>query len=210
MKDGSEAAEGGHEGRENKEGRALVREAFLQRLAGAGLVRPKGMGEAAHAEALSRLAGFLSYMGPDTLAVLAELVLDHAEGPRRNVWPSEAVIRGLARGLQERPLMEHPIVTSWLASIEGPKAELGGYLVELLRFLRRHPRPPMAMDRRKILEEAAENQRGRELMLGRVERGTATADDRAALAAYEEDLRQARDIVAAGRAKREAGKGQAA
>ncbi|PZX50764.1 hypothetical protein LX76_03303 [Cereibacter changlensis] len=68
----------------------------------------------------------------------------------------------------------------------------------------------MAMDRRKILEEAAENQRGRELMLGRVERGTATADDRAALAAYEEDLRQARDIVAAGRAKRAAGKGQAA
>nr|WP_258186527.1 hypothetical protein [Cereibacter changlensis] len=132
------------------------------------------------------------------------------DGARRNVWPSEAVIRGLTRGLRERPLMEDPIVTSWLALIERSKAELGGYLVELLRFLRRHPRPPMAMDRRKILEEAAENQRGRELMLGRDERGTATADDRAALAAYEEDLRPFRDIVAAGRAKRAACKGQVA
>ncbi|MEH6774947.1 MAG: hypothetical protein V7668_13560 [Cereibacter changlensis] len=194
-------------GEDGKKRAALVRALLVQRLAEAGLVRPKGQSEAAHAEALTRLVAFLGYMAPENLTVLAELVLDHAEGPKRNVWPSEAVIRSLARGLQERPLMEHPIVTSWLASIEGPKAELGGYLVELLRFLRRHPRPPMAMDRRKILEEAAENQRGRELMLGRIERGTATADDRAWLARFDEDERLARDIVAAGRMKRE---GQAA
>lgn len=192
-------------------GKARVRECFVQRLTDAGLVRPKGMPEAGFAEMMAKLAEFLSYMGRENLITLAELVLDHAEGPKRNVCPSEVVIRGLARGLQERPVTEARIVTSWLASIEGPQAELGGYLVELLRFLRAHGRPPMVMDKRKIREDAEANQRAMNLIRGRIERESASPEDRAFLLAYEDDLRRGREIVSAGRDKRAQGdKGQAA
>ena len=192
-------------------GKARVRECFVQRLTDAGLVRPKGMAEAAYPEMMTKLVDFLSYMGRENLMTLAELVIDHAEGQKRNVCPSEVVIRGLARGLQERPVTEARIVTSWLASIEGPQAELGGYLVELLRFLRAHGRPPMDYDKRKMREEAEANQRARNLISGRMERDSATREDRAFLLAYETDLRRAREIVAAGREKRTDGdKGQAA
>lgn len=184
-------------------GRAAVRRHLLARLDEAGLARPKGVTAAAHDAMHDRLAQHLAYMATDNLMTLAEVVMDHAVADGRAVWPSEALVRQLAHALQAPPVEQRRIVSSWLASIEGPQAELGGYLVELYRFLVRHGRPPMAMDYRQLREEAAGNQRDLHLLRGRVERGCEQPTDRAWLVAFERDLRVAREVVAAGAARRD-------
>ncbi len=190
-------------------GRTAVRRHLLARLDQAGLVRAKGVTAEAHDAALARLVDHLAYMTPDNLQTLAEVVMDHAGGPGRNQWPAEVVVRNMAHALQLPPIEQHRIVTSWLASIEGPNAEMGGTLVELYRFLVQHRRPPMAMDQRQIREQAAANQREHQLLRQRIERGAEQPTDRAWLAAYERDLRLARDIVANGQARRAGGSDEA-
>jgi hypothetical protein len=192
------------EGEEAAAGRAKVRDLLVDRANAAGLVRRKGVTDAAHAALIDRLCGQLAYMTPDNLRTLAELVIDAGDGPGRTWWPAETTVRGLAEALQARPLAQHRIVSSWLASVEGPVAEAGGWLVELYRFLRQHKRPPFAWDRRRLREEAAENNRRHGLLCDRVNRNAAVAEDRAWMASYAEDAREARAIVDAGRAARAA------
>lgn len=193
------------------EGKAAVRRLFVQRVEDAGLLPAKGVTPAAHGAMMARLVDYLSYMSPDNLMTLAELVMGNAEGAKGTLCPSELVIKGFAKSLQPRPLAEHRIVTSWLACIEGPKAEMGGYLVELMRWLRRHGRKPLGYDVRQMQQLAAENQRAMFLIAGRIERGVATPEDHSFAQAYGDDLTRATEIVAAGRAARLAAeKGQAA
>lgn len=183
-------------------GKAAVRDLLVGRVNAAGLVRRKGMSAEAHDAVLGRLCEHLAYMTPENLRTLAELVIEAGDGPARTWWPAEVTVRGLASALQQRPITQHRIVTSWLASVEGPVAEAGGWLVELYRFLCRHRRPPMAMDQRQLREEAAENNRRMGIVQDRIERGAAQDADRAWLAKYLEDGREARAIVDAGRAAR--------
>jgi hypothetical protein len=190
------------EGEEAAAGRAQVRDLLVDRVNAAGLVRRKGVTNAAHAALIDRLCGHLAYMTPDNLRTLAELVIDAGDGPGRTWWPAETTVRGLAEAVQARPLVQHRIVGSWLASVEGPVAEAGGWLVELYRFLRQHKRPPFAWDKRRLREEAAENNRRLGLLRDRVERNAAGPEDLAWLVSYAEDAREARAIVDAGRAAR--------
>jgi hypothetical protein len=190
------------EGEEAKAGRAQVRDLLVNRVDAAGLVRRRGVSEAVHAALIDRLCDHLSYMSADNLRTLAELVIEAGDGPARTWWPAEVTVRGLAGALQARPLAQHRIVASWLASVEGPVADAGGWLVELYRFLARHRRPPLAMDQRQLREEAAANNRRLGIVQDRIERGAAQDDDRAWLARYLQDGREARAIVDAGRATR--------
>lgn len=181
-------------------GRDVVRSLFVDRLETSGLQRGKGQGgklltEEQHAAMLKRLVGFLSYLSPASLEALAEEVLDSATGPKRNLWPSELVIRQIAEAKEKRPREMHPIVTSWLASIEGPKAEAGGYLVQLFRHLRKHPRPVLAYDLTQIRREAESDRRRLSLVRERVELGLAGSEDQAWLAEFVEDESVAQGII---------------
>ncbi|WP_422074124.1 hypothetical protein [Tranquillimonas rosea] len=189
---------------ERKAGRDRVRSCLFDLLDQAGLVRKRGVSAEAHDQARKRLIDHLAYMDEANLLTLAEVVMDHADGPQQNVMPAEVTIRNLAHGLQAPPFAEKRIVSSWLASVEGPIAEASGHLVELYRFLRANGRPPMAFDLTQIKERAGNNQRQRQLVGDRIERAAASAADREWLEAYLQDERAARALVAQGQDKREA------
>ena len=184
-----------------------VRKLLIGRLNDAGLVRAKGQGEAALSRSIEAMVDRLSYMTPDNLRTLADVVIDIAAKPgaAQGVWPSEVVIYGLASGLQARPFRMSRVVWSWLGSVEGPIAEGGGYLVELFRFLRRFQRPPLPGDMREIRERAVENNRQRGLIADRVKRDVIRPDDQAWMEAYLSDEREARGYVDQGRVGRVAG-----
>ncbi|ODM42837.1 hypothetical protein [Cereibacter johrii] len=189
------------------EDRARVKALVVDRLEQAGMARKRGVSAAVHEATMGRICERLAYMSDDNLMTLAETLIDNAPD---GIWPSELVIREFARGLQEPPAAERRIVTSWLASIEGPKAEAGGHLVELYRWLLKHPRPPMAMDMRGIREQAAENARRCELTRDRIDRETASPEDRGWLEQYLRDRDAARALVDAGRGQKEVKEGDAA
>ena len=183
-------------------GKAAVRRHLISRLDAAGLVRAKGVSERSHTEMCDRLVDHLAYLSADNLAVLAEVVMGHTTGAMHTVWPAEVTIRAWAAAIERPPMAEALIVSSWLASVEGPVAEAGGYLVELYRFLSRHRRPPLAMDARDIKRAAAEAQRSHGIIRDRIERGHGTDADRAELHRYAADLQSAQMVVDAGRARR--------
>lgn len=191
---------------DNEAGRALVRALLVQPLTDAGLRRVKGQSERGLADALAHLVGQLDHMTADNLRTLADVVLEHAAraGAGQGYWPAEVMILAWGRGLQPRPFRLHRIVTSWLASVEGPVAEAGGYLVQLLRFLRKHCRPPTAYDLTAIREQAREDNRMLGLIGDRIARGVVAEEDRRWHAAYLEDQRMARGFVDQGQAQRAA------
>ncbi|MFD1913814.1 hypothetical protein [Halodurantibacterium flavum] len=182
-----------------KTGKARVRDLLIGRLQEAGMTRPRGQAVAQHEAFLGRVAEQLAYMDEENLRTLAETLIDMAQG---GVWPSEVLIRQYARALQAPPIQQHRIVSSWLASVEGPLAEAGGYLVELYRFLIRHGRPPLAMDMRLIREQAEANGRQVHLAQDRLRREVVTEEDRAWLAQYRADQAAAQRIVDEGARRR--------
>lgn len=194
---------GMNDGRHTDPGaRAMVRALLVDRLSEAGLRRPRGVTADQLDKTLARLVDHLAYMHADNVETLAETLLDPAHGGQ---WPSEVVIRQFAHALQPPPRRRHRIVTSWLASREGPQAEVEGCLVELFRFLLRHSRPPLPMDRRLIRDQAEANRREQALIRDRIERDVATDADREWLARYMADTSEARALVAAGQAVRAGG-----
>ena len=188
------------DGDEKRIGKARVQEILIERLEAAGLQRPKGLSVEKHAAAKGWMAEHLAYMSEENLLTLAEVVLDSVADRR---WPSEIVVREFARSLQPPPPTVKRLISSWLASVEGPKAEAGGYLVELYRWLVASPRPPSSWDMRTIMERAATNMRHAEIVRDRIERGAAPDEDRAWLMQYERDWQIARGIVAQGQDKRQ-------
>jgi len=197
------------EEQEDKPGCALMRVHFAERLANAGLQRPRGMTEEALNQMMRRLVRALSYLSLPSIETLAEQVMDAAAGPKRNQWPSELMIRQMAQALEQRPLEDRPIVASWLGSVEGPRAIAGGYLVEMLRWLRAHSRPIMPYDLRSIHEQASENRRRRQIITERRRAGDDRAEDRAWMLEYAEDERQALGIIERAQAARQARQDQA-
>ncbi|MGO4854906.1 hypothetical protein [Phaeovulum sp. W22_SRMD_FR3] len=187
--------------------RARVKALLVERLRLAGLRRPSRFSVADQDAVALRLGERLGYMTAENLKTLAETLINNSGD---GIWPSERVVMIFAHSLQEPPLTEHRIIGSWLASVEGPKAEAGGYLVELYRYLARAGRPPMPVDARQIRTDAAANARQVMLIRDRIGRDAAGAEDRAWLEHYLADQQAARAIVAAGAEKRAEDKGQAA
>ena len=187
-------------------GRAIVREVFVERLRLCRLRPHRGVTVAQQDKLLGHLVEFLSYMARDNLHVLAEAVLSHAADPKgsNGAWPADILIRQWALGLQAKPFEQHPIVASWLRSREGPLAEAGGYLVELLDFLLRNRRAVLVGDLNRIKAEAGENQRILARVRDRISKGIEWADDRKNLEAYLRKLERARQYVQEGQDRRAA------
>ncbi len=180
-------------------GRALVRQLLIERLDLACPKRRRGMSTAQHDEMSARLVARLAYMTPENLRTLAYSMVAAAKD---GVWPAEGAVLFCATGLQPEPEDQHPIFCSWLASVEGPKAEAEGYLVELYGFLRsqRVRRAPSEWELRELREQAKDNARS----LARIRASAEpTAQERRELASYEAAERAARAIVAQGNRKRE-------
>lgn len=184
--------------------RAMVREYLIHPLESAGLQRGPRVKVADHEALLDRMQDRLGYLSPGLLSALAEAVLRLAEGPLQNTWPSWATIWNNATRLMPPPDDESHIMTTWLASIEGPVARAGGYLVELHSFLRRHGRPPGSYDMAKIRERAGENQRRRLRVEEWVAKGHAKAEDRDWLDAYLRAQAHCEALVRTGEEKRAA------
>ncbi len=186
-------------------GRDQVRTVLIARCEEAGLTRPAKRSAEEHRQALAKLADRIAYMAPDTLATLADVLIRNAQVKRGvALWPSEAVVLHLAKGLQEPPVEEPDIVGSWFASRQGPQILAGGYEVELLYFLRRRGVPPQAADLARLRAEAAENRREMERIGRACMDGTATEADRASLEGYMASRDYARAIIERGKAKRKA------
>lgn len=184
-------------------GRARVARLLWDRLDAAGMRPPARQKAEAHAVMRERLTARLAYLSDANLMTLAEVVIDQGGGAAHDRMPGEASILGLARGLQAEPVAQKRIVTSWLASIEGPKALAAGHEVALFRFLRRTGRPPMPFDLTRIAEQAREDRRRVELIEDRIARDVAAQDDRDWLSAWLRDRELVRGIVAEGAARRD-------
>ena len=191
-------AEGGHD----DIGKLQVRRLLLVPLEQAGLRRGHGITTDAHAARLERIVTALAYMTAPNLITLASLVASNAQGGYKDSWPPEVAVINWGHSLQAPPLRKHSIMTSWLASIEGPKAQAAGHLVELFRHLRRTLLPPTPYQRRQIEAESDTNRRALARYRERMDADTANVDERAWVAAYLRDRASAEAIVAQGAAHR--------
>lgn len=192
----------GPEGEVEKTGRAMVRDLLLAPLEQAGLRRGHGITQEAHAARLERIVTALAYMSAPNLITLASLVASNAQGGYKDSWPPEVAVINWGHSLQAPPLRKHSIMTSWLASIEGPKAQAAGHLVELFRHLRRTLLPPTPYQRYLIEAESDTNRRALARYQERMAADTANLDERAWVAAYLRDRATAEAIVAQGAANR--------
>lgn len=182
---------------------AAVRRLLLARLDEAGLTRPRGMTAEAFAAQRQRLVETLDYLPDPALEALAASVLRLASGPLLNHWPAEATVRNLAANLLPPPPEREPIITSWLASVEGPIARDGGFLTELYLRLCRRPLPPSrVLDYPWLAEQAEENRRTRARLRGLTAAGIATEADRAWLEDYARAEARALAIVETGEVRR--------
>lgn len=198
-KEGEGAAQGGVGPQEH--GKARVRHHLIAPLEALGLRRPAGVTAEVQRTRLDALAERLAYMDAANLDTLADAVAAQAERAG-GTWPAPIVICGWAQGIEPRPFAENRIVHSWLASVEGPRARAGGWLVPLLRFLRRRAMPPTDFDKRLIREEADRDRRTAAVYAERRDRGTASAEECAWLDAWHRDEAAAMAIVAEGDARR--------
>lgn len=188
---------------EELSGRKAVRVLVVQRLAAAGLIKNKRCKtEAEHSDMMRRLVDHLAYLTRPSLDLLADEILTSATGKGRNQWPDEAFVRLLAEGKEARPGVLPEIVSNWLASVEGPQAQAGGYLVEMYRHLCRRKRVLTPYDRVKIKEQAAENRRTQQLIAERQRDGIDRSEDRHWLGRYQADQQSARAIVDRGQQAR--------
>ena len=188
------------------EARKRVDDLLLSRLRAAGYRKPKGLAQADFDTGQGALADRLAYLTPDNLETLAESIVDVAPLPN---FPPERWMLDLARSLQPPPPKASRLLSSWLASIEGPRAVMRGDLVQLYRHLRDKKVPPTDWERRQIAERALSDAHDVQLWRDRLARGVISEADRAALARHEADLADALAIVDAGNAAR-AAKGEAA
>lgn len=189
------------ESREPLQGKEAVRVLLIERLQDAGFVRPRGVTAEVFERQQKHLAERLAYMSAENLMTLAEVLI--GKPAKGYAWPPELLVTQYASGLQTPPPMQSRVVTSWLASIEGPKAVLRGDLVELYRYVRRHQAPPQGTyAASKIAEEARDNARRRTIVQERMRDGVASDEDRRWLRDWEADQEAAQALVRAGQEKR--------
>lgn len=196
--------EAGQKGDVRAEARERVQDYLIDRCEVAGMVRPRGMSVERHQSILKGFRKRFAYMDQENLITLAELIVEQGQGKAKNVWPCEATVVALANAIQRCPPEEHRLIASWFASVEGPKARERGCEVELFDYLVKHRRPPLgAYADRQINEQAQDNGRMVSAIRGRIDRGVASADDRAWLNHYLSQRDRVRAIIEQGEQKRE-------
>ena len=144
-------------------GRDRVRRLLLAPM---GFRHPKGVDEAEGRKRLDNLADELGYMTDASLAALAEMVQFHGQGSARNWWPDRATFIGLAEVVQPRPIAALPALRSWFGSVEGPRAQAAGELVETYEYIARRKLPPATSQARQLVAEQARENARRLLILG--------------------------------------------
>ncbi|MCB5412455.1 hypothetical protein [Pseudogemmobacter faecipullorum] len=184
-----------------RSGRERARALFVERIASSGVIPYKKQTLAAHLETLRHVGDYAAHLAEESLVTLADEVLS-AAARAKGVCPSEMVMRAMVDGKEPRPFEMAPIVTNWLASIEGPKAEAGAYEAQLFRHLRNHPRPVLPHDLTLVRQQADSDRRREAVVRERIENGGASEEERGWLAALVEDRRRARAIIQAGDAAR--------
>lgn len=121
---------------------------------------PKSTDADAGQRFLDGLADELGYLSDRGLEVLRGVVEVKGEGSARCFWPSRATFLGFAQLVEPRPVEELPALRRWFASVEGPKAQAEGTLVETWEYFRRNRVPPVSEGaRRRLYEEAEANKR---------------------------------------------------
>lgn len=184
------------------QGRDAVRRLLWDRLDDAGMQRGRGVTADKDAKMRARLTDRLAYMDPENLRTLADALIDVGSGAKGDRLASEAVILAMGRGLQAEPVERRRIVTSWMASIEGPIAIAGGYDVALYRWLRAYGRPPTPFDLSQIKDRASDERRRFQIVGERIGRGVAGDDDLSWQAAYLRDRAEVQQIVEAAAQRR--------
>lgn len=181
------------------EARARVEAVLLARLRAAGFRRPRGMAPGDFDLGQEALRERLAYLTPANLETLAESIIDVAPLPN---FPPERWVLDLAKSLQPPPARASRLLSSWLGSVEGPKAVLRGDLVELYRYLRDRKLPPTDWERKQISERSRKLHHDVAIWTERLQRGTLSEADAAALNQYSADLADAVALVTAGNATR--------
>lgn len=181
------------------EARKRVEDLLLVRLRAAGYRRPRGLAQSDFDHGQAALAERLAYLSPENLQTLAEAIVDAAPLPS---FPPERWILDLARSLQPPPLRASRLLSSWLASVEGPKSVMRGDLVPLYRFLRDRKVPPSDWERRQLARQAVELDHDVTIWRDRAARGVISEADRMALARHDADRAEALALVDAGNAAR--------
>jgi hypothetical protein len=165
---------------------------------------PRGTDPEVAKSTLNRIADELAYLSDDSLAAVCDILRTKGEGSSRNFWPDRATFLGFAEIVQRRPLRDLPGLASWFGSIEGPKAEKEGTLVETMQFIISRKMPPVSdTARQAVVSRAAENKRRLQIISERRERGVAVdADDLAFEDWYGKQLAVATDLMREERARR--------
>ncbi|WP_407496824.1 hypothetical protein [Pseudooceanicola sp. MF1-13] len=185
------------EGEELRQGKARVRAILIDPLERRGMKRKRNVSQDDHARFLDGLSARLAYMAEDRLAALAEVVERMATGKLQDIWPSEVTIINNARRLQAPPVSQSRLVRTYLQSAAGDAAEAGGYLVELMAYLKRVGNVPgqYAMDT--IRKEADDNARMIERVTIERKQGRASPQDLRLMQDYMAALQLCLDIRAA-------------
>lgn len=142
---------------ERAEGQVEAKRARVRRL----LLDPLGfrfrrtVDAAAQRKYLDGIADELGYMTEGNLKALADMMRGHGQGSDRNLWPDRASFIGFAEVVQPRPIEELPALLSWFGSVEGPRAQAAGELVEVWDYISRRKIPPYTDHARKAVSEAA-------------------------------------------------------
>lgn len=168
-----------------KAGKDRVQQILIAPLAARGMKRAASATLAQHEAAMEGLAARLAYMSDQNLAALAEVVESHGQGKNRDRWPSELVICGWARQLQEPPPSDSQLVTTYLRSRVGRQAHAEGWAVELYLSLKKMGLPPNRFVVATLKADAGNAVRRRERVEAAMRGGSAAPEDRRWLEWYQ-------------------------
>lgn len=166
-------------------GRARVQRVLIKPLVELGMVRPNRMTVAQFVDFGARLQDKLAYMSEENLCGLRAALIRLASGKTRDQWPKEVTILSYAHGIQQPPSRDNDYAVSIMRSAMGRRAFAEGYHVELLNTARRFGPPPSKYVLSRLQDEARENQGKERVILDRVRRDVARADERKWLGGYQ-------------------------
>lgn len=160
----------------------------------AGLKAQRGMTAEKHEKVLARLRGWLAYMSDENLRGMHDLIVRHAV---KGVWPAEGLIKHWATTLQLPPPRECDYARSLIRSAMGRQAMAEGWAVELYQIAKKIGPPPTKYFISGLKDEAESNRRRRNVVRENIEAGRASAEDRAWLERWHEDMAEVEAIQSA-------------
>ena len=177
--------------------RRLLIHPLVDPITGLGMRRNKQIMDQDRFKAtLDRLCDELGYMSDLGLQTLYGFLKTKGEGRNRDILPPRATILGYAELVEDCPIERIPAMASWFGSVEGPKAQTEGTLVETYRFIRKFKRPPNGPNaQQRIHAKAKENRSALEHANGMIARGRDIDEHQAFIAAYDADLAAATALL---------------